>query len=84
MRNVIFGGIGVLWGGSILLSSMLNKEPFESGAYGVGQRLGLLTAFLLFSVGLVYLIMGIRSLSQNKPKQKRRRRKKRWPTDRDE
>ncbi len=62
MRNVIFGGIGVLWGGSILLYSMFKSEPFESGAYGAGQKAGLVTAVLLFGVGLVYLIMGILSL----------------------
>ncbi len=76
MRNLIFGGIGFLWGGMIILYSFFDKEPNAGGAYGTGRRLGAALGVALFGVGLFYLINGIRSLSENKPKRKRRKRKR--------
>jgi hypothetical protein len=59
MRNRIFGAIGVLWGGAVLLSGLLRgSQSGGSGAYQAGQRMGILTGALLFGVGLYYLIKG--------------------------
>ena len=59
MRNRIFGGIGVLWGGAVLLSKLISGHGITgSGAYANGQIAGLLFAILLFVVGLHYLIKG--------------------------
>ena len=41
MRNKIFGAIGVLWGGAILLSAFLRGGPQGSGSYVAGQTAAL-------------------------------------------
>ena len=59
MRNRIFGAIGVLWGGFILLGRLAADRPVEGpGAYTAGQMAGLIFAVLLLIVGLLYLIKG--------------------------
>ena len=82
MRNLVFGGIGVLWGGAVLVYSFLT--PRAGGAYGVGQAMGTGFGLLMFAVGLYYLVIGIRSLRQDKPKRKSRKRTRRPVEDDDE
>ncbi|MBI3922143.1 MAG: hypothetical protein HY318_12050 [Armatimonadetes bacterium] len=57
MRNRIFGLIGVLWGGVVILSR-LSGGAQGSGAYHSGQTAGLVFGGILFVVGLFYLIRG--------------------------
>jgi len=78
MRNLIFGAIGTLWGGLILLGTFLRGGPSGQGAYFTGQLLGLLFGVLLFGAGLYYLIDGIKKL-QAGPQKKRRKRKRLRP-----
>jgi hypothetical protein len=76
MRNMIMGGIGVLWGGAILLYTMLGDRPQGQGAYGAGQMAGTIFGLLLLLAGLYYLIQGLRSSGQTaktKTKKKKRR-----------
>jgi hypothetical protein len=56
MRNRIFGAIGVLWGGAILLSAFLRGGPQGSGSYVAGQAAALVFALLLLVVGAYYLL----------------------------
>jgi len=59
MRNRIFGGIGVLWGGAVLLFRLTDDAgPVPGGAAGLGVNAGTITGALLFFVGLFYLIKG--------------------------
>ena len=58
MRNRIFGAIGVLWGGGILVAGIVKGCPEGEGAYGSGQIAGLVFGGLLFVVGLYFLIRG--------------------------
>jgi len=59
LRNRIFGAIGVLWGGALLVSKVISGHWISgSGAYASGQVAGLVFAVLLFGVGLYYLIKG--------------------------
>jgi hypothetical protein len=58
MRNRIFGGIGVVWGGWILIAAMINGLPQGQGAYVQGQWIGLGFGVLMFGAGLYYLIKG--------------------------
>jgi len=60
MRNRIFGAVGVLWGGAILVSGLLRDAPQASEAYARGQSIGFVFGGLLFAVGLYYLIKGKR------------------------
>jgi hypothetical protein len=55
MRNKIFGVIGVLWGGGILVSAFLRDAPAGSDAYAAGHTGGLVFGGLLFLVGAYYL-----------------------------
>jgi hypothetical protein len=58
-RNRIFGLIGVLWGGVVLLTKLFGGgQPAAGGAYAAGQSAGLIFGALLFFVGLYYLIKG--------------------------
>ncbi len=57
MRNYIFGGIGVVWGGAILLSYLLGFNQIRgNGAYSAGQYLGIIFGVLLFAAGIYALI----------------------------
>jgi hypothetical protein len=58
MRNRIFGGIGVIWGGLMLVSAFLRGGPRGSGAYATGQTAGLVFAVLLVLVGGYTLMKG--------------------------
>jgi len=58
MRNRILGGIGVLWGGGILVSTFVKGTPQGPGAYAQGQMFGTALGALLFLVSLYYLIKG--------------------------
>ena len=56
MRNKIFGVIGVLWGGAILVSAFLRESPQGSESYAAGYTAGLVFGALLFVVGGYYLL----------------------------
>ena len=58
LRNRIFGALGVLWGGAILIRSYLIGGPIGSGAFLAGQIVALLFAALLVLVGAYYLAKG--------------------------
>lgn len=58
MRNRIFGAIGVIWGGAILVFGLLKGGPESTGAYAQGQGIGFVFGAALFVVGLYYLIKG--------------------------
>jgi hypothetical protein len=59
MRNRIFGAIGVIWGGGVLLYSFVGRGQVEgSGAYAAGQMTAVVFGGLLFLVGLYYLMKG--------------------------
>lgn len=55
MRNKIFGAIGAIWGGLILLNGLMsNSSGSASGAYNSGQTGGLVFGGLLLVVGVYY------------------------------
>ena len=58
MRNRIFGAIGVVWGGLILVSAYFRGGPQGSGSYAAGQTGALVFAVLLVLVGGYYLLKG--------------------------
>jgi hypothetical protein len=58
MGNRIFGAIGVVWGGLMLVSAFLRGGPQGSGAYAAGQTAALVFAALLGVVGGYYLVKG--------------------------
>ncbi len=58
-RNRLFGLIGVLWGGLVLLSKLMGAGAASTNrAYGAGQTAGYVLGGALFVVGLYYLIKG--------------------------
>lgn len=59
-RNRVFGVIGIVWGGLILVSGPMRGSFHESEAYGQGRSAGLIFGGLLFAAGLYYFIKGKR------------------------
>ncbi len=55
MRNRIFGAIGILWGGAIVVNWLLSSPAPASQAYQVGQFGGVLFGALVFLAGLYYI-----------------------------
>ena len=56
MRNKIFGGIGVLWGGALLFRWLTSGNPGGgSSAYQAGQSGAVIFGALMFFVGLYYV-----------------------------
>ena len=51
MRNKILGTIGVVWGGAVLISAIVQGGPHGSGAYATGQMIG-------FAIGALMLVAG--------------------------
>jgi len=58
LRDKIFGLIGVLWGGGILVSAFVRDLPQGSADYARGQMIGFAFGALLFVVGGYYLLRG--------------------------
>jgi len=58
MRNRIFGVIGILWGGGVLLSFFMGSRDVGGGAYGAGQSAGLLFGAVMFGAGVYYVTKG--------------------------
>jgi hypothetical protein len=58
MRNRIFGAIGVIWGGAVLVNAFRGAGSHESGAYAAGHTTGVIFGGLLFTVGGYYLLSG--------------------------
>lgn len=52
MRNKIFGGIGILWGGAIVLRWLVTDTSAANTAYQSGQNGAVLFGALLLGVGL--------------------------------
>jgi hypothetical protein len=58
MRNRIFGAIGVIWGGAVLVYSLTKGGPQGQGAYAAGEIGAMIFGGVMFVVGLYYLIKG--------------------------
>lgn len=57
MRQRIVGGIGVVWGGLILMNRLLSGGPAPGNrSYVAGQNVALAFGVLLFAVGLYYVL----------------------------
>ncbi|MFO0864870.1 MAG: hypothetical protein U0744_09500 [Gemmataceae bacterium] len=78
MRNIIFGGIGVVWGGGVVLYSLLSGSEVQirNGAFAGGKIAGLALGVLLLIVGGFYLVQGFRSLGEEQDEPVRRTKKK--------
>jgi hypothetical protein len=59
-KNRVFGLIGVLWGGGVLLARLArgSADTAANAAYASGQMVGLVFGALLLVVGLYYLVKG--------------------------
>ncbi len=55
MRNKIFGWIGIVWGGLIVLSSLFGATSSGSEAYEAGQSSGAIFGVLLLCAGIYYV-----------------------------
>jgi hypothetical protein len=55
MRNKIFGTIGILWGGGMLVSFFLRGAPLGNGAYAAGTIFGLLLGVVMLFAGIYYV-----------------------------
>lgn len=61
MRNKIFGAIGFLWGGGILVSNFFGGGgTVVSDAYAAGHTAGVAFGAVLFIVGGYYLFRSAR------------------------
>ena len=54
MRNKIFGGIGIFWGGAILLRWLISGNTAGSGAYQSGQSAAVIFGAVMLAAGLYY------------------------------
>ena len=55
MRNKIFGAIGILWGGAILLNWLTASAPAAgSAAYQGGHTAAVVFGAVMFGAGLYY------------------------------
>jgi hypothetical protein len=56
MRNRIFGAIGVLWGGAIIVKHFAAAHAVSgNAAYAAGQSIGFVFGILLLLVGAYFL-----------------------------
>lgn len=67
MRNLIFGSIGTLWGGAIVLSSFFRSAQSTSGgSYQAGLSAGIVFAGLMFIVGSFTAYRAVVQLSKQR------------------
>jgi len=60
MRNIVFGLIGMIWGGAILVGKLLGGGSTEgSSSYEAGGVAALVFAVLLLIAGAYYLRKGL-------------------------
>ena len=52
MRDRIFGAIGIIWGGAILVFTVVRGGPQGRGAYGAGELAGVILGALMLIAGL--------------------------------
>jgi hypothetical protein len=52
MRNRIFGAIGIIWGGGILISTLMRGGPQGRGSYAAGEYGGITFGALLLIAGI--------------------------------
>jgi hypothetical protein len=55
MRDRIFGGIGIVWGGLVLINGLVAGAQ-GSGAYATGRSGGMVFGGLLLCTGLYYVL----------------------------
>jgi len=85
MRNAIIGGIGVLWGGGVIIYALSSSRRAGGGAYGAGQTFGGIFGFVLFVAGCFYLVQGIRELIADRmPRRKKKKKIKRRRIEEDD
>jgi hypothetical protein len=77
MRKLISGIVGLVWGGFILIMSLIHGGPQGEGGAYAGAVCGLVHGILFFVFGAIYLFLGIRELQSEARRQKRRRRRPR-------
>lgn len=58
MRNRIFGIIGILWGGAVVVSFLMREKPVADGAYGAGQSAALILGAVMLIAGVYYTFKG--------------------------
>jgi len=54
MRNKIFGAIGAIWGGGILVNWLLSNQSSANEAYQSGQNGAVIFGGLMFLAGVYY------------------------------
>lgn len=62
MKNKIFGAIGALWGGAIVVNGLFGKPLQGSDAYQTGQIIGIVLGGIMCAAGIYYFF--------KKPKEK--------------
>ncbi|MGL4464213.1 MAG: hypothetical protein ACRC1K_18845 [Planctomycetia bacterium] len=80
MRNIIFGSIGLVWGGLLVMNSLFREVPQHGGARGAGQAAGQIFAYLLIAAGAYAMRTGLQSLGTSDGKRKKKKKKKPAPT----
>ena len=55
MRNKIFGTIGILWGGAVIVSFFARGASIGTGAYAAGALFGLLFGAVMLFAGIHYV-----------------------------
>lgn len=55
MRHKIFGWVGIVWGGLILLSWLFGSTSSGNDAYEAGQSAGAVFGILMFGAGIYYV-----------------------------
>ncbi len=71
MRNKIFGVIGILWGGAMVISMLTRGVRVGTGSYGAGVIIGQLMGVLMLVAGIYYVVKPSDSPPPRKKKKKR-------------
>lgn len=73
VREKIFGVVGMVWGGALLISGFLRYNFQASGIDAVAQGFSLVSGSMLFLVGVLYLSQGSEKSKLKKNGSRRRR-----------
>ncbi|MGI9270807.1 MAG: hypothetical protein ACR2QT_03465 [Woeseiaceae bacterium] len=56
MRNKIFGGIGIFWGGAIIVRWFMSDNSVGNSAYQSGQNAAVLFGAVMLAAGIYYFM----------------------------
>lgn len=72
MRNIVFGVIGIPWGGGMTVRLLMGEVQTGNGTYGAGLIIGQIMGVMMLFASLYYFFKPSEEVTSKKKKKKRK------------